>query len=71
MQSITESSDKKRFMGSFGPRGLASIVFNEHLPGSGTITMTVVCTTALSVVSHGFSANPLVATPVMQIKGCW
>jgi hypothetical protein len=68
MQSITESSDKKRFMDSFGPRGLAVIVFNEHLPGDGTITMKVVYTIALSVVSRGCSANPPVAAPVMLIK---
>jgi hypothetical protein len=68
MQSITESSDKKRFMGSFGPRGLAVIVFNEHLPGGGSINMTVVRTIALSVVSRGCSASPQVAAPVMLIK---
>jgi NhaP-type Na+/H+ or K+/H+ antiporter len=59
-------SGEKLFMGWFGPRGLASIVFvvivlNEHLPGSNTISMTVVCTIMLSVVAHGLSANPLVA----------
>jgi NhaP-type Na+/H+ or K+/H+ antiporter len=73
MQSITESRDKKLFMGRFGPRGLARIVFavivfNEHLPGGGTITMKVVCTIALSVVSHGFSVNLLVAAPVTLLK---
>jgi hypothetical protein len=83
MQSITESRDKKLFMGRFGPWGLARIshqpcaadadmlaviVFNEHLPGGGSITMKVVCTIALSVVNHGCSANPLVAAPVMLIK---
>jgi NhaP-type Na+/H+ or K+/H+ antiporter len=66
-------SDEKLFMGWFGPRGLASIVFavivlNEHLPGGGTITMTVVCTIALSVVAHGLSANPLVAALAERIK---
>jgi NhaP-type Na+/H+ or K+/H+ antiporter len=74
MQSTTEIRNKKLFMGRFGPRGLASIVFavivfNEHLSGSGTITMKLVCTIALSVVGHGFSANPLVTAPVTQIKG--
>ena len=58
-------SDEKLFIGWFGPRGLASIVFaviviNEHLPGSGTIAMTVVCTIILSIIGHGLSANPLV-----------
>lgn len=59
-------TDEKLFMGWFGPRGLASIVFavivlNEHLPGGETIALTAVCTIVLSVVLHGLSANPLVA----------
>jgi NhaP-type Na+/H+ or K+/H+ antiporter len=58
-------TDEKLFMGWFGPRGLASIVFtviviNEHLPGGESITMTVICTVILSVIAHGVSANPLV-----------
>ena len=66
-------SDEKLFMGWFGPRGLASIVFavivlNEHLPNGGTITMTAVCTIALSVIAHGLSANPLVAALASRIK---
>jgi NhaP-type Na+/H+ or K+/H+ antiporter len=60
-------------MGWFGPRGLASIVFavivlNEHLPGGGTITMTVACTILLSVIAHGLSANPLIATLAARMK---
>lgn len=67
-------SDERLFMGWFGPRGLASIVFvvivlNEQLPGSDTISMTVVCTIILSVVAHGLSANPLVAALSARIKG--
>lgn len=59
------SSYDKLFMGWFGPRGLASIVFavivlGEHLPGIDTISMTVICTVLLSVILHGISANPLV-----------
>ena len=66
-------SDEKLFMGWFGPRGLASIVFavivlNEHLDGGGTITMTVVCTIMLSVIAHGLSANPLVAALTARLK---
>lgn len=66
-------TDEKLFMGWFGPRGLASIVFavivmNEHLPGGGTIVMTVVCTILLSVVAHGLSANPLVAVLTSRLK---
>ena len=60
-------SDEKLFMGWFGPRGLASIVFavivlNENLPGGKTIAMTVVCTVVLSILLHGLSANSLVAS---------
>ncbi len=58
--------DAKLFIGWFGPRGLASIVFiiialDEHLPGSGTLGMTVVCTVLLSVLAHGLTANPFAA----------
>ena len=56
----------KLFLGWFGPRGLASIVFivivlNENLPGEETLMMTVVWTIILSVVAHGLTANPLAA----------
>jgi NhaP-type Na+/H+ or K+/H+ antiporter len=66
-------ADEKLFMGWFGPRGLASIVFavivlNEHLPGGGTISMTVVCTILLSIIFHGLSANPLVAALTARLK---
>jgi NhaP-type Na+/H+ or K+/H+ antiporter len=59
-------TDEKLFIGWFGPRGLASIVFavivlNKHLPGGSIISMTVVCTIILSIVAHGLSAIPLVA----------
>ena len=64
-------SDEKLFIGWFGPRGLASIVFavvvlNEQLAGSGTIALTAVCTILLSVIGHGLSANPLVSLLVKQ-----
>ena len=66
-------TDEKLFIGWFGPRGLASIVFavivlNEHLPGGSTITMTVVCTIVLSVILHGLTANPLVAALRTRIE---
>ena len=65
--------NEKLFMGWFGPRGLASIVFavivlNEQLPGGGTIVITVACTILLSVVAHGISANPLVSLLAARIK---
>jgi NhaP-type Na+/H+ or K+/H+ antiporter len=58
------SAADKLFLGWFGPRGLASIVFivivlNENLPGGQTLQQTVVWTVILSVVAHGLSANPL------------
>jgi len=57
------STEGKLFMGWFGPRGLASIVFavivvNANVPNSGTIAATVVCTIMLSILGHGITANP-------------
>jgi len=56
---------EKLFIGWFGPRGLASIVFgilifDADLPGGETVTATAVVTILLSVVLHGVTANPLV-----------
>ncbi len=55
----------KLFVGWFGPRGLASIVFaiivyHENLPGSGMLALVVVCAVILSIVAHGMSANPMI-----------
>ncbi|OCA60880.1 sodium:proton antiporter [Aeromonas piscicola] len=57
----------KLFIGWFGPRGLASIVFAvmvlQHEPallGQKPIIATVLCTIVLSVILHGISANPWV-----------
>jgi len=57
-------ADAKLFVGWFGPRGLASIVFlvmvaNENLPGNNTLVATVMVTVVLSIVAHGLTANPL------------
>ncbi len=57
-------TDAKLFIGWFGPRGLASIVFaiivlNANLPGGETLSMVVVCTILLSILAHGLTANPL------------
>ena len=73
LKGMKLSTDEKLFMGWFGPRGLASIVFavivlNENLPGGHTISMTVVCTIILSVIGHGISANPLVAALAARLK---
>jgi NhaP-type Na+/H+ or K+/H+ antiporter len=57
---------EKLFMGWFGPRGLASIVFgvivfNEKLTGDNTLEVVVACTVVLSVIAHGMTANPLLS----------
>jgi NhaP-type Na+/H+ or K+/H+ antiporter len=56
---------EKLFTGWFGPRGLASIVFaiiifDIGLPHKETIILTAVCTILLSVILHGFTANPII-----------
>jgi NhaP-type Na+/H+ or K+/H+ antiporter len=53
----------KLFIGWFGPRGLASIVFvviviGAKLPGGETLTTAVAFTVFLSVVLHGLTAVP-------------
>jgi len=58
------TTSDKLFLGWFGPRGLASIVFlvivlNEHLPSEEILKQTVVWTVILSILAHGLSANPL------------
>jgi NhaP-type Na+/H+ or K+/H+ antiporter len=53
------------FLGWFGPRGLASIVFGVvvieagGLPHTATLVTTMTVTVAMSVVAHGLSAAPL------------
>lgn len=53
------------FIGWFGPRGLASIVFaviavqEAHLTGAQTIVRTAYVTIGLSVLAHGLTAEPL------------
>ena len=54
------------FMGWFGPRGLASVVFGllaveAGVPDADPLLTTVVVTVGLSVFLHGLSAQPLVA----------
>lgn len=57
---------EKLFIGWFGPRGMASIVFGvivlqADLPGGEVLRQTVIYTIILSILAHGLSANPLVA----------
>jgi len=53
------------FMGWFGPRGLASIVFGvvvvegAQLPHVDTLVITITVTVAISVIAHGVTAAPL------------
>jgi len=59
-----ESNANKLFLGWFGPRGLASIVFaiiviNAEVPGAEYLATVVICTVVLSLVAHGVTANPL------------
>jgi NhaP-type Na+/H+ or K+/H+ antiporter len=59
-----ESNNSKLFLGWFGPRGLASIVFavivlNHEIAGGKIIALTVICTVILSIIAHGLTANPL------------
>jgi NhaP-type Na+/H+ or K+/H+ antiporter len=53
------------FMGWFGPRGLASIVFalialDDHVPDAQLLFTVATITVALSVVAHGLTSAPLV-----------
>ena len=57
---------RKLFIGWFGPRGLASvvfavIVFDAGVPGKETIAATVACAVLFSIIAHGATANPLIA----------
>ena len=53
------------FLGWFGPRGLASIVFavivvqEASLPGTNTILVATYVTVGVSVMAHGITAAPL------------
>ncbi len=64
LTGVTLRTDTKLFLGWFGPRGLASIVFivmviHEKLPGSYTLIGVVAWTVVLSIIAHGLSAEPL------------
>ena len=64
---------EKLFIGWFGPRGLATVVFgimvaDSILPHRDTIVMTAVCGVTLSIIFHGISANPLIALLVKNEK---
>jgi len=55
-------TEARLFIGWFGPRGLASIVFgvivlDAGLPNSQTLAQVVVWTVVLSILAHGVTAN--------------
>ena len=64
------------FIGWFGPRGLASVVFGllivEELPVDDprvqTLLSTIVLTVLLSVIAHGISGRPLTAWMGRQVQ---
>jgi isopentenyl-diphosphate delta-isomerase len=66
LSGTAENVDSKLFLGWFGPRGLASIVFaiivlNRGVLNAKFLAMVVVLTVFSSLVAHGISANPLSA----------
>jgi len=59
-----ESTTSKLFLGWFGPRGLASVVFaiiviSNDVENGRLLAIIVACTVTLSIFAHGFTANPL------------
>ena len=68
-----QKAASKLFLGWFGPRGLASIVFaiivlNKGVPNAKFMAMVVVLTVFSSLVAHGISANPLSAAIGARVK---
>lgn len=64
--------DTKLFLGWFGPRGLASIVFivmvkQAGVAGADTLIEAVTWTVLLSVIAHGITANPLAKVYVSRV----
>jgi len=60
-----ESTSSRLFVGWFGPRGLASIVFaiiviNANVPHADFLALVVICTVFMSLIAHGLSAKPLI-----------
>ena len=65
--------DSKMFIGWFGPRGLATVVFivmvmDEQLPGNDTLVAVATWTVALSIIAHGVSAVPLAKIYAQRIN---
>ena len=67
-----ETTESKLFLGWFGPRGLASLVFaiivlNTDLPGTKLMATVVVCTVFLSAIVHGVTANPMASALAAKV----
>ena len=63
LTGVSLDLESKLFVGWFGPRGLASIVFavivlDANLPNGEMLAITASCTVVLSVLAHGLTANP-------------
>jgi len=63
LTGLEVSRESKLFVGWFGPRGLASIVFGvivlqANLPNSMALAQVVAWTVILSILLHGVTANP-------------
>ncbi len=59
-------TETRLFIGWFGPRGLATIVFavmimDSNLQATNTLLATAICTVLMSVLLHGITANPWAA----------
>ena len=66
LAGTSQKPTSRLFLGWFGPRGLVTVVFavivlNHHLPNGHELALTAACTVILSILAHGFSANPLAA----------
>ena len=68
--------ETKLFLGWFGPRGLASILFvllvleHANLVNESLVLDTVIVTVAFSILLHGISALPGVNTYAMALRIC-
>lgn len=65
LQGTTVELRDRLFIGWFGPRGLASIVFgvlilSADIAGADVLGATIACTVLLSVIAHGATAGPLI-----------
>jgi len=66
-------TETRLFLGWFGPRGLASIVFViialEDLPLQGPLALAVTCTVVGSILAHGLTAEPLARVYGRRVAG--